>query len=69
MDRRAVIKLNQEQELTLIYRGISDSDMQHRWGLIECSDTITLEEFQRGIRCAYAVTDQKLASQFVLEFC
>jgi len=64
-----IIKLTDEQELRVLYAGLSDSDLEQEFGLLYAGDLITINDYQRGVRAAYTVTDEKRASIFIFKYC
>jgi len=64
-----IIKLTEEQEVRVIYAGLSDCDLEQEFGLVYTPYQITFDDFQRGRRVAYAVTDEKRAAFFILKYC
>lgn len=64
-----IIKLTEEQEMRVTFAGLSDSDLEQEFGLVYTPYQITFDDFQRGRRVAYAVTDEKRAAFFILKYC
>ena len=65
-----IIKLTENQVLRVIHAGVSDIDLEYKFGLVYAGNAISPSDYiDRGIREAYTVIDEKKASLFILKYC